>query len=219
MSRPSKYSEEYIDKLLSYFDVQLYTVKNGKKEVNPMPTFEGFCFDNRVNHQTLLNWCKEHPKFLEAYNACKQKQKQMIVALIEHGATVVEIEAMQGMPSAATIWRECNRDPAFDQAMTDARVSSASSILDEAQHQLRKALESNDPDQMRIAAAYAQGATAYVEKIAPKQYGAMLKHAGADGGALSVAVINYAAQDMGKLVDASETLARSAIEEGKADHS
>jgi len=79
MSRPSKYSEEYIDKLLSYFDVQLYTVKNGKKEVNPMPTFEGFCFDNRVNHQTLLNWCKEHPKFLEAYNACKQKQKQMIM--------------------------------------------------------------------------------------------------------------------------------------------
>lgn len=77
--RPSKYSPEYVKKILDYFDVPLYTVRNGKKEVNPMPTFEGFCFDNRVNHQTLLNWCKEHKEFFEAYNACKQKQKQMIV--------------------------------------------------------------------------------------------------------------------------------------------
>jgi hypothetical protein len=77
--RPSKYSPEFITKLLAYFDVQLYTVRNGKKEVNPMPTFEGFCFDNKVSHQTLLDWCKAHKEFLEAYNACKQKQKQMIV--------------------------------------------------------------------------------------------------------------------------------------------
>lgn len=77
--RPTKYSQEYVKKLLDYFDVQLFTIRNGKKEVNPMPTFEGFCFDNRVNHQTLLNWCKEHKEFFEAYNACKQKQKQMIV--------------------------------------------------------------------------------------------------------------------------------------------
>ena len=77
--RPTKYSEEYIKKLLDYFDVPLYTIRNGKKEVNPMPTFEGFCFDNRISHQTLLDWCKKHAEFLEAYNACKQKQKQMIV--------------------------------------------------------------------------------------------------------------------------------------------
>ena len=77
--RPSKYTDEWCDKLLDYFKVDLYTMRNGKKEVNPMPTFEGFCFDNRVNHQTLLNWCKENAKFFEAYTACKQKQKQMIV--------------------------------------------------------------------------------------------------------------------------------------------
>ena len=79
VGRPSKYTKEWCDKLLAYFDVQLFSIRNGKKEVNPMPTFEGFCFDNRVSHQTLLDWCKKHAEFLEAYNACKHKQKQMIV--------------------------------------------------------------------------------------------------------------------------------------------
>lgn len=77
--RPSKYNDEWCDKLLDYFKVDLYTMRNGKKEVNPMPTFEGFCFDNRVNHNTLLLWAQTHEKFSEAYSTCKQKQKQMIV--------------------------------------------------------------------------------------------------------------------------------------------
>lgn len=79
VGRPSKYTDEWCDKLLDYFKVDLYTMRNGKKEVNPMPTFEGFCFDNRVNHNTLLLWAQTHEKFSEAYSTCKQKQKQMIV--------------------------------------------------------------------------------------------------------------------------------------------
>jgi len=77
--RPSKYTPEWCQKLRDYFKVDLYTMRNGKREVNPMPTFEGFCFDNDVNHNTLLLWAKTHPEFSEAYAACKQKQKQMIV--------------------------------------------------------------------------------------------------------------------------------------------
>jgi hypothetical protein len=141
-------------------------------------------------------------------------QKVMILELVEHGATIAEVETMEGMPSAVTIWRECRRDIAFGQALDEARVTSAHSILDEAQHQLRQALETNDPDSMRVAADYARGCTAYVEKIAPKQFGAMLKHAGADGGALSVAVINYAVADMGKLIADDESTAREAIGQG-----
>lgn len=135
-------------------------------------------------------------------------QKQMIVQLLEHGATFAEIETLAGMPSSVTIWRECRRDAIFAQAVDDARVTSAANILDEAQHQLRQALESNDPDQMRVAAAYAQGCTAYAEKIAPKQFGQLVKHAGADGGALVIQTVNYGAIDRGELHAEDASIAR-----------
>lgn len=77
--RPTKYKPEICKTLKDYFSVDLYTVKNGKKEANLFPTFEGFSFEYEINHQTMLDWCKVRPEFLEAYKWCKSKQKQLIM--------------------------------------------------------------------------------------------------------------------------------------------
>jgi len=90
-------------------------------------------------------------------------------------------------------------------------------MIDEAQHQLREALETNDPDTMRVAADYHKGTLNYAEKIAPKQFGVMVKHAGADGGQLAIAVVNYGAEMMGRLREEGERVAREEIEHRPAD--
>lgn len=142
------------------------------------------------------------------------EHKAAIVALVEHGATIVEIEAIEGMPSVVTIWRECKRDEAFGQALQSARVTAAASILDEAHQELRRALDTGDPDTMKIASDYVRGATSYVEKIAPKEFGTLVKLAGADGGALTVQVVDYAKSHevQGGSLKYDESHAREAIE-------
>lgn len=142
-------------------------------------------------------------------------RKAKIVELIQHGATLTEIETLDGMPRANTIWDECKRDPAFAQAMSEARAVAAASILDEAQHNLRDAAQNNDPDKMRIAADYARGCVAYAEKIAPREFGQLVKLAGADGGALTISVVNYAEGQQaisGGTLEGQAVLAREEIE-------
>lgn len=119
-------------------------------------------------------------------------RKAKIIELIQHGATLTEVETLHGMPRANTIWDECKRDPEFSRAMSEARSIAAANILDEAQHNLRDAAQGSDPDKMRIAADYARASLQYAEKIAPKEFGQLVKLAGADGGALTINVTNYA---------------------------
>lgn len=141
-------------------------------------------------------------------------QKAAIIALVEHGATLVEIERMIDMPSASTIWRECSRDQPFAEALRLARVVGAATILDEAQDQLRQALETNDPETMRVAADYAKGSTVYAEKIAPKEFGQLVKHAGIDGGAMVVQTIQYSQAESRSLDAESESPARGITTSG-----
>ena len=94
--RPTKYKPEYCKKIIEYFDQPLYltvevekmsatgAIKTVKETVaNDMPTFEGFAFDIcKVCHDTILEWCKVHDKFSEAYKIAKGLQKKFV---INHG--------------------------------------------------------------------------------------------------------------------------------------
>ena len=94
MGRPTAYRVEYIEEMLKHFNQPLYInkevqqasggrlVKVMVEKPNSMPTFERFALNIGVTHDTLRNWCKEHPEFFGAYNACKDIQKDFIV---EHG--------------------------------------------------------------------------------------------------------------------------------------
>jgi hypothetical protein len=77
--RPTKYNLTWSNKLIEFFDVDLIKGNGMRREANAMPTFEGFCFKNKIHHSTLLDWCDKHEEFSEAYAWCKNKQKEMII--------------------------------------------------------------------------------------------------------------------------------------------
>jgi hypothetical protein len=118
-------------------------------------------------------------------------QKLAVVALISRGATLTEIAAMEGMPSESTIFRATRNDEQFAQDMSEARAMSATVNIDEAQHQLRESLETGDSDAVAMASQYHKATHEYAAKIAPREYGQLVKIAGADGGALTVQVVDY----------------------------
>ena len=148
---------------------------------------------NTIQRRQLdrLRWLEagaasEHHKMTE-------HQKATVLRLTEEGATLVEIAALDGMPSISTVFREAVADATFDAALRSARAANATSSLEEAQQLLREAAQGNDTDKMIIASAYHRGTEAYAAKIAPKEYGQLVKLAGADGGALTIQTISYAA--------------------------
>lgn len=78
---PTKYKPEYCKQMLDYFSVTIFKSNSGfKKEYNYFPSFQGFAArELKVTHKTLLNWCKEFPEFLQAYNVCKELQEQILL--------------------------------------------------------------------------------------------------------------------------------------------
>jgi hypothetical protein len=94
MARPTDYTDDMPQKLMDHFSIPLYkevfeevasggrVVKIKKTKPNSMPTFERFAVNIGVTHNTLRNWCTQHPQFFSAYAACKDIQKDFIV---EHG--------------------------------------------------------------------------------------------------------------------------------------
>ena len=98
MCRPTKYKKEYCKKIIEFFDVP-HTVekersranKNGElvtwtEEVaNSLPTFEGFAVSIDTHRETLINWCKKHKEFFDAYSKAKDLQKNMLIDLGARG--------------------------------------------------------------------------------------------------------------------------------------
>lgn len=89
--RPSKYKEEYCEKILEYFKKtpykteykEEYFVDGSLKSKVPIitatefPTFQGFADEIEVHIDTLNEWCKVHEKFSEAYMRAKQLQEKI----------------------------------------------------------------------------------------------------------------------------------------------
>jgi len=95
--RPSKYKEEYCERMEKFFnrdpEEEIITkIKNKfgqeeeKKEVKAcrLPTFEKFAVDIDVNTDTLHEWKKVHKSFSESYKKCQHLQKEI---LIQNGMT------------------------------------------------------------------------------------------------------------------------------------
>lgn len=144
---------------------------------------------------------------VSAHARLTSHQRAAVLRLIEEGATLVELARYEGMPSVSAIYAESYADPQFASDLQAARAASACTVIEEAQSELRDALESNDPDKMRVAAAYHQGSIEYAAKIAPKEFGTLVKLAGSDGGALTVNLVDYAKVSLdviGKAVESTK---------------
>lgn len=101
---PLKYKEEYCNSMIAFFSGKKYerviieqetkTTNNGTSErvkyryvPNDLPQFEAFARSIGVTYQTLYNWAHEkddkgnvkRPDFFDAYNVCKQLQKEFLI--------------------------------------------------------------------------------------------------------------------------------------------
>lgn len=121
------------------------------------------------------------------------EHKALIPQLIADGATLTWLADQAGMPGAGAILRARDNDPAFADAMRAAFGANATVGLDAAHQYATDAIDDVDIDKAKRADILHRIAVARAEKIAPREFGAMIKHADADGGKLTVSVINYAA--------------------------
>lgn len=89
--RPTKYKEEYCQRIIAYFDrppqqtvyKRTFYADGGVKSEEPivlgeqLPTFQGFAHEIGVAVPTLLEWCDEHPEFSKAYARAKELQERI----------------------------------------------------------------------------------------------------------------------------------------------
>jgi hypothetical protein len=88
--RPPTYDEKYCGEILDYFGVPPYEVVEKKvlvqgavveiptERANDFPSFAGFARRIGVHRETLLNWTKKYPEFLDAYKRAKDMQEDFI---------------------------------------------------------------------------------------------------------------------------------------------
>jgi hypothetical protein len=87
---PTKYKSKYCQELIDYFEVEYELVQEevasqGKAvtitraKLSKFPTLEGFCVEIGITKRTLLNWTKEYPELLHAYEIAKYKQKMSLM--------------------------------------------------------------------------------------------------------------------------------------------
>jgi hypothetical protein len=116
--------------------------------------------------------------------------KARVIELLLSGAFLADIERMPDMPTTSAIAKARTTDAVFDASMAQALAVLADTAIQEsatfARHAASHSLES-----ARVAEIYARSIAALAEKISPKTHGALLKVAGSDGGALTVAVVDY----------------------------
>lgn len=94
VGRPTSYKPEYCKKIIDYFNVpHIIYVEKEKidkegniviqkvERANKLPTFESFAVSIGHHRETLINWCGQHPEFLDAYSKAKDYQKDMLIYL------------------------------------------------------------------------------------------------------------------------------------------
>jgi Bacteriophage Sf6, terminase small subunit-like len=122
-----------------------------------------------------------------------EKQRSTILTLLTEGATLAEIFTIRGITSYSSFYATRNAEPEFDAAVRGAMAQGAEAAIAEAAEVSKSATNSSDPDLMRIAEAFHRCAVGYAEKVAPREFGQLVKLGGIDGGALQVHVVSYAA--------------------------
>ena len=102
--RPTKYKEEYCEKMVDFFSQPIF---NGKKkggddikEAKEFPTFVDFAHKIKVDRDTLKEWRKVHPIFSAAYKKCEDLQDSCIMQNALHN---------RYNPAFSMFFLKCNR--------------------------------------------------------------------------------------------------------------
>jgi hypothetical protein len=95
-------------------------------------------------------------------------------------------------PSRTQFTEAMRTDQAFADNYAEAVAQLADSVLEEAADWVRATSATGNIDKQRTAEIYAKSMAHLAEKLSPRTHGVLVKHAGADGGALHVSVTNFA---------------------------
>jgi hypothetical protein len=118
--------------------------------------------------------------------------KRTILRLLEAGATQTEICSSAGMPSRNIVWEARKDDLAFDTDFRAAQAKGAETNIDLAKAHALDEIETRDPDRVRCAVMMMDIAVKYAEKIAPREFGQLVKLAGDPNAPLQLNVVSYA---------------------------
>lgn len=115
-----------------------------------------------------------------------------VLELVREGATLAEICTLRGVTSYTRLYHTRSIDPVFDAEVRAAATMGAETAISEAQELSKAAAQEGNPDLMRVAESFARVSMLYAEKIAPREFGQLVKLGNHDGGPLSLQVVNYA---------------------------
>lgn len=118
--------------------------------------------------------------------------KQRWIDAIRAGSFPTELCDSAKYPTRRAFMREIERDKAFGDLYREAVSDMADLLLEDAALFARDASGTGSIDQQRTADVYIRSISHILEKLAPKTHGVLVKHAGSDGGQLSVTITNFA---------------------------
>lgn len=140
--------------------------------------------------------------------------KAEIIRLIKAGCTATEVCQRADMPSSPTLYDWKRSDAVFAGELEAAMIESARVILEDAADMVREAAEpvmeiatgeggedAGTIGRMQVETSLARARTAaimfevakgYAEKVAPRQFGQLVKMAGVgEDGAITLNIVNY----------------------------
>jgi len=119
--------------------------------------------------------------------------QDMLIELLSDGAMLPELIEDGLVPSFWHVWNTCAHDPVFDARYRTAVMRGATVMLKDAQTFAIEEAESGDPDRIRVADAVMRITETYAQKLAPREFGQLVKLAGDPDAPLTLQVISYVA--------------------------
>jgi hypothetical protein len=151
----------------------------------------------RMTAERTLSDKKKDKQFAKGPTA---KQAKECCEMLEAGCTLNEIGSLPDMPTPTQWRRAASRDAKLGARIDEARAHGAIAMLDDgreiADAMIREAVaEDNDLEHstfmLRGADTVTRITAAMVKLYAPKRYGELIKHADADGNAITVNVESF----------------------------
>lgn len=130
-------------------------------------------------------------KIMDKRPAVDAANTARLLNMMRHGAIPTDICDDATMPRFGAFRAAMASDDTFADDYASAYAVMCDMVLEDAALFARDSSDAGNIDCTRIAETYAKSMTHILEKLAPRTHGVLVKHAGADAGPLTVAVINY----------------------------
>lgn len=117
--------------------------------------------------------------------------KEAALFLVADGMLLTGLVERGVIPSYWHLYEEAERDTKFGEKLKQAQARGARTLLNRAQAHAVEMVNSGDDVQVRAADALMRVTQTFAEKVAPKDFGPLVKLAGDTDAPLQLNVVNY----------------------------